>query len=184
MGCMVWWRNDRNPMWSRYCDFATWLIWVIWRVNCTVINRRKRCAHCASTIVYWPHAFSDFHGHSFAMQASAIWNNITFKTAFKTYLFNSSYTLRQWQWSIGTSDSLLVTYGADKRIHMPDWLIDLAGNRPFVPFWGSFGDIIWKGGPILTQRTRSHFSSFLPLFVNIDQEIRPCECGRTTKHFS
>ena len=26
-----------------------------------------------------------------------------------------------WQWSIGTSDSLLVTYGVEQKIHMIDW---------------------------------------------------------------
>ena len=55
-----------------------------------------------STVLRWPHASLDFHRHSFAVWAPAVWNNIpaavrdsvsldTFKTAFKTYLFNCAY---------------------------------------------------------------------------------------------
>jgi len=50
----------------------------------------------------------------------------TFKTAFKTDLFKCAYTSRgprHGQWSIGNSDSLLVTYGADQT-NAHDWLID------------------------------------------------------------
>ena len=79
-----------------------------------------------------PHASSHFHRHSFAVSAPTVWNNIpvavrdsvsldAFKTAFKTYLCNSAYTPRHWQWSIGTSDSLLVTYGSDQT-NTHDWL--------------------------------------------------------------
>jgi len=69
--------------------------------------------------------FFFIHRHSFALSAPAVSNNIpavvrdsvnldTFKTAFKRHLFNCAYTPRHWQWSIGTSDSLLVAYGADQ----------------------------------------------------------------------
>jgi len=58
-----------------------------------------------TTTLHRPHASSDFHKHSFAVLAPATWNNIpasirdsatlvTFKTAFKTHLFNSGDTSR------------------------------------------------------------------------------------------
>ena len=56
----------------------------------------------AFTVLHWPQASLDFHRHSFAVLAPAVWNNIpaavrdsvsldTFKTAFKTF-FNCAYT--------------------------------------------------------------------------------------------
>ena len=98
-------------------------------------NQQSRALRSgAATVLHRPHASSDFHRHSFAVSAPAVWNSIssavrdsvslnTFKTAFKTYLFNCAYTSRHWQWFIGTSDSLLVTYGADQT-NPYDWLID------------------------------------------------------------
>jgi len=58
-----------------------------------------------TTNLHRPHASSDFHKHSFAVSTPATWNNIpasirdsatliTFKTAFKTHLFNTAYTSR------------------------------------------------------------------------------------------
>jgi len=58
-----------------------------------------------TTTLHRPHTSSDFHKHSFAVSAPATWNSIpasirdsatlvTFKTAFKTHLFNSTYTSR------------------------------------------------------------------------------------------
>jgi len=65
---------------------------------------RALCSGTTTTL-HRPHASSDFHQHSFAVFAPATWNNmsasirdsatlITFKTAFKTHLFNSAYRSR------------------------------------------------------------------------------------------
>ena len=65
---------------------------------------RALCSGTTTTL-HRPHTSSDFHKHSFAVLATATWNNIpasirdsatlvTFKTAFKTHLFNSTYTSR------------------------------------------------------------------------------------------
>jgi len=83
----------------------------------------------AGTSLQWTAASSTVEGVALwrfyrLASAPAVWNNIldavrdfvsvdTFKTAFKTRPFNCAYIPRHWQWSIGTLESLLVTYGAD-----------------------------------------------------------------------
>jgi len=90
-----------------------------------------------TTTLHRPHAFSDFDKHSFAVSAPATWNNIslpasirdsatlvTFKTAFKTHLFNSAYTARHWLPSMGASDSLFRDIWRQlKNFMLIDWLI-------------------------------------------------------------
>jgi len=87
-----------------------------------------------TTTLHQPHASSDFHKHSLAVSAPATWNNIpasicdcatlaTFKTAFKTHLFNFAYTSRHWLPSIGASDSLFRdTWRQLKKFMLIDWM--------------------------------------------------------------
>ena len=94
-----------------------------------------------TTTLHRPHASHDFHKHSFAVSALAIWNNIpasirdsatlvTFKTAFKTHLFNSAYMSRHWLPSIGASDSLFHDiWRQQKEFMLIDWLIDSVRHR-------------------------------------------------------
>jgi len=89
-----------------------------------------------TTTLHRPHASSDFHQHSFAVSAPATWNNmpasirdsatlITFKTAFKTHLFNSAYRSRHWLPSMGAFDSLFRRdiWRQLKKFILINWLI-------------------------------------------------------------
>jgi len=101
-----------------------------------------------TTTLHRPHASSDFHKHSFAVSAPATWNNIpasvrdsatlvTFKTAFKTHLFNSFYTSCHWLPSIGASDSLFHDAWHQLKKFV---FIDKASNNPWYEHYKHFDD--------------------------------------------
>ena len=83
------------------------------RTSCLRVYTTLTLRSGTTTTLHRPHASSDFHRHSFAVFAPAIWNNIpasirdsgtlgTFRTALKTHLFNSAYVM-----PLTASDSLL-----------------------------------------------------------------------------
>jgi len=117
-----------------------------------------------TTTLYWPHATSDLHRHSFVVSAPATWNNIpasirdsgtvdSFKTALKTHLFNSVYMPCHWQPSIG---AFLFTFGDTwlqlRKSILIDWLIDwLTAQRTYDGVAMEWNDCKARGQRIFTK---------------------------------